>query len=124
MKQQVKVSSEKRHVPDYDYSSAAAEVAAILSPRACQVNDLIVTNATAVRGFVHIFDAVAVPATGAVPKLRLGLPATNTETAVVGYVAVDNDRFFEQGCVVAISSSFATFTASANAAYFNANISE
>lgn len=123
-KPRIALTSEKRVIPDYDYSSEAAEVSAILSTEPCVISDLIVTNATSTKGYVHLFDADEVPSTGAVPKLRLGLPATDTGTTTVGYVSVDNDRYFQKGCVVAISTTFATFTASANTAYFNANISE
>jgi hypothetical protein len=123
-KPRVKVASEHRHLPDFVYWSDAAEVSAILSTKPCQVKDLIITNNTSTAGFVHVFDSETLPADGATPLLRLGLPATNTGTASVGSVWVDNDLFFEKGCVVCISTTFATKTISANAAYFNANISE
>jgi hypothetical protein len=117
MKRQIKLTSESRLLPNFQYSSDAAEVSAILSKRPALIEHLCVTNNTAVAGYCQVFDAVTVPDDGATPVARFELPASSTVKAHMPiYVA--------EGAVVVISTTLGTKTISTNGAFFVAKISE
>jgi hypothetical protein len=65
-------------------------------------------NNNAAATFVHIFDATALPANGAVPQVIIRAAATDNFSAYFGSVG----RWFNQGIVVANSSTLATLTLS------------
>jgi hypothetical protein len=72
-----------------------------------------VTNLTGVAGFVQIHDATstAMPTAGAVPLQVFPLPANEA-------IGVKIPFFGEAGLVAVISSTAATYTVSANTAFF------
>lgn len=117
MKQRIIVTSQKRVIPEYQYTSDAAEVSAVLLDEPGIVEDLVVTNNTAVAGYVQVFDETTLPGDGATPILRFHLPASST-------VSMDNNIYVSKGAVVCISTTLATKTISANAAWFHANLTE
>lgn len=117
MKRQIKLTSESRLLPNFQYSSDAAEVSAILSTRPCLVDHLVVTNNTEVAGFVHVFDAVTVPDDGVIPVARFRIPASGEAPALAPI-------YVSKGAVVVISTTLGTKTISTNGAFFLAKVSE
>jgi hypothetical protein len=65
-------------------------------------------NNNAAATFVLIFDAVTVPANGAVPKLPVRAAGSDNFSAYFGTAG----RWFDRGIVIVNSSTLATFTAS------------
>jgi len=68
-----------------------------------------VTNTNAATQFLQFYDSNAVPASGAVPLISKSLPGSDA----TGFYFGSAGRWFTGGCVLAISSTIATFTAAA-----------
>jgi hypothetical protein len=65
-------------------------------------------NNNAAATFVHIFDATALPANGAAPRVIIRAAGSDNFSAYFGSVG----RWFDQGIVIANSSTLATLTLS------------
>lgn len=96
------------------HSHGGAATSYVISTNSGFLDYVAVTNNTGTAGWVQIHDATSLPNNGAVPIFSFPLPADAT-------VGNDTPIWCGTGCVVAISSTRATLTLSANAALFLAN---
>jgi hypothetical protein len=103
-------------IPRQRATSTGAVTSNVLRNAPGFVNSFYVTNNTATAGFLQFFDATALPANGTVPLVVIPLPASET-------IGSDIPIFGLVGMVAAISTTQATLTISANAAFFYANTS-
>lgn len=111
----------RRPYPFTRYRSDEAEVFAQVVKGKGILESLIVTNNSETAAVVMIFDADGLPANGATPILRFGLPANGDYPATA---TLDTDIPVERGAVVVISTSIETFTVSEETAFFYAEASD
>ena len=107
---------EKEAIPQsLVHSHGGAAASYVLLTSSGFVKQLVVTNATANARFVQIHDAVSLPADTSVPVFSVPIAASST-------VTIDVPIFVGTGAVVALSSTMATLTISADTAMFYANV--
>lgn len=82
---------------------ASSRVAAVGN---CRLYGFTVTSSNVANQFVQVFDAVAVPANGAVPILTVNVLAANAASAYWGSVG----RWFDRGIVLVNSTTQVTLT--------------
>lgn len=94
------------------YSSAAAEDSAVASDAEAVVDEIIVTNVSASKRYIHIFDLAALPIDTTAPDICIAIPTATTvswdcEGTESG--GLKGETFYA-GVVVALSSTAATLT--------------
>ena len=90
------------------YSSAAAEISAVVSNTACSPAMINVRNVSGNTRYVHCFNATAVPGSGTVPVFMFMLTANSDAQKTF---PIPTDRF-STGLTVVASSTAGTLTAS------------
>lgn len=96
-----------------NYASAAKEKSAVIAVVPAILFSLTVLNTTSADVYLHLFNGVAVPASGAVPVDFAVIPATWHGGQDYGNLG----REFSVGLVAAISSTAAAFTAASGNDY-------
>lgn len=87
-------------------TSTVAETGHVLKAAAGVLYYAMVHNDNAAARYIHIFDAIAVPANGAAPKVVVKLGIGETRLITFG----ERGRYFPTGISIASSSTFATLT--------------
>lgn len=94
------------------YSSSSSESKAQVATGPALLKSAFVSNNTAGKLYVHLFDADAEPATGATPMVTLPLPGGTSGT-------FEYNRNLKTGIYIALSSTQFTYTDAAADATFN-----
>lgn len=97
-------------------SSPALESSRIIKSGAGSLFGLTITNTNTNPQFIQLFNLQAVPANGAVPANSIRVPGSTTTGVLYGIPP----RFFNQGIIVANSSTAATLTIGAADCFFDA----
>ncbi len=91
------------------YSSAAAEISAVVSASACSPSMINVRNVSGNTRYVHCFNATSLPANGTVPVFMFMLTANSDQQKTF---PIPTNRF-STGMTIAASSTAGTLTVSA-----------
>ena len=97
-------------------SSPALVSSLVVCAGACRLYGFSGDNSKGSAQFILVFDAGAVPATGAVPSVVVRVPASTSFSAYWGSVG----RWFDRGVVLANSSTEATLTIGSADCWFDA----
>lgn len=92
---------------DAKYVSAAAEASAVVATQTGRLFSVIMNNADAEQRYLQVFDAIALPADGAIPMAVVPVPSYAT-----GSLDVSGGIPMATGIVVACSSTMQTLTIS------------
>lgn len=96
------------------YSSAAALLQGLIFTGACDIITLYGSkNSAADLRYLHLFDLLAIPGTGAIPKISIALSGVDTTFSIDYPIMPQGPRQFLNGIYFAISSTQATLTLAA-----------
>jgi hypothetical protein len=99
-------------------SSNALAASMVIAAVPAVLFDVTVANTTAADAFLLLFDAVALPGNGAIPKAYAAIPAGWT-----GSISYDTGRGFATGIVAAMSTTLGTLTVAGASFLFSARFS-